>query len=189
MLLEYSCPMRWNTRSAPERSTRVAMPGYFASNAFATFSASGRSTEVYQTTLPSFLAASISACVTDSAAGACASTRVANALIAASAVPAFRMSRRDSVLGIAILPQVFVFVARLALARPRDLNLSAPGTFAAADAARFSHLAARFVPPRRQRATACRRPAQPYSRGCCRERHVGSRLPEWRSRRPARPTW
>src|SRR6267154_430053 len=26
MLLEYSCPMRWNTRSAPVRSTRTAMP-------------------------------------------------------------------------------------------------------------------------------------------------------------------
>src|SRR5664280_1350358 len=61
MLLAYSCPMRWNTRSAPLRSTRTATPGYLASKALATFSASGRSTEVYQTTLPSFLAASISA--------------------------------------------------------------------------------------------------------------------------------
>ena len=46
MLLEYSWPMRWNTRSAPVRSTRTATPGYFASNALAIFSASGRSTEV-----------------------------------------------------------------------------------------------------------------------------------------------
>ena len=87
--------MRWNTRSAPERSTRTAMPGYFASNALPTFSASGRSTEVYQTTLPSFLAASISAGVTLSAAGACALTRVANAAAPSAAEP-FRMSRRDS---------------------------------------------------------------------------------------------
>ena len=53
--------MRWNTRSAPVRSTRTATPGYFASNERATRSASGRSTEVYQTALPSFFAASISA--------------------------------------------------------------------------------------------------------------------------------
>ena len=46
MLLDRSWAMRVNTRSAPVRSTRTAMPGYFASNAFATFSASGRSTEV-----------------------------------------------------------------------------------------------------------------------------------------------
>ena len=62
--------MRWNTRSAPVRSTRAATPGYFASNERATRSASGRSTEVYQTALPSFFAASISAGVTASAAGA-----------------------------------------------------------------------------------------------------------------------
>src|SRR6266567_7575206 len=121
MLLEYSCPMRWNTRSAPERSTRVAIPGYFVSNAFAIFSASGRSTDVYQTTLPSFLATSISACVTGSAAGACANTRVANTLVAASAVPAFRTWRRDGVLGIVVLPQIFVFVARLAFVAPPRL--------------------------------------------------------------------
>ena len=35
MLEEYSWPMRWNTRSAPVRSTRTEMPGYFASNALA----------------------------------------------------------------------------------------------------------------------------------------------------------
>ena len=76
--------MRWNTRSAPERSTRTAMPGYFASNDFAIFSATDRSIDVYQTTLPSFLAASISAGVTASAAGA-AATRVEKAALAASA--------------------------------------------------------------------------------------------------------
>ena len=44
--LAYSWPMRWNTRSAPVRSTRTAMPGYFASNALAMRSATGRSIEV-----------------------------------------------------------------------------------------------------------------------------------------------
>src|SRR5262245_2640571 len=29
MPLAISCPMRWNTRSAPERSTRTVMPGNF----------------------------------------------------------------------------------------------------------------------------------------------------------------
>ena len=87
--------MRWNTRSAPERSTRTAMPGYFASNALPTFSASGRSTEVYQTTLPSFFAASISAGVDRFGRPAPArTTRVANAAAPSAVVP-FRMSRRD----------------------------------------------------------------------------------------------
>jgi hypothetical protein len=77
MRLAYSWPMRENTRSAPVRSTRTATPGYFVSNARATRSASGRSTDVYQTALPSFFAASIKAGVTASAGGAAASTRVA----------------------------------------------------------------------------------------------------------------
>src|ERR1051326_4580733 len=76
--------MRWNTRSAPERSTRTATPGYFASNDLAIFSATARSMDVYQTTLPSFLAASTSAGVTASAAGAAAG-RVAKAAVAARA--------------------------------------------------------------------------------------------------------
>ena len=46
MLEEYSWPMRWNTRSAPVRSVCTEIPGYFASKAFATFSATGRSVEV-----------------------------------------------------------------------------------------------------------------------------------------------
>ena len=32
MPLPCSCAMRWKIRSAPERSTRTAMPGYLASN-------------------------------------------------------------------------------------------------------------------------------------------------------------
>src|SRR5919197_3042974 len=72
MRLEYSWPMRWNSRSAPLRSTRTAMPGNFASNALAMRSAADRSIEVYQTTLPSFFAASIRAGVIASAGGAAA---------------------------------------------------------------------------------------------------------------------
>ena len=79
MLLPYSWPMRWNTRSAPVRSTRAATPGNLASKDLAIFSASGRSTDVYQTTLPSFLAASINAGVIALAGGAADSTLVENA--------------------------------------------------------------------------------------------------------------
>src|SRR5882724_543130 len=71
--------MRWNTRSAPERSTRTATPGYCASNDFAIFSATARSIEVYQTTLPSFFAAPLSAGVAGAAGGAAAITRVESA--------------------------------------------------------------------------------------------------------------
>ncbi len=60
MRLPYSWPMRWNTRSAPVRSTRGSDAGIFRiENNLATRSATGRSTEVYQTTLPSLVAASI----------------------------------------------------------------------------------------------------------------------------------
>ena len=62
--------MRWNSRSAPLRSTRTATPGYFASKVLAMRSAPARSIEVYQTTLPSFFAASISAGVIALAGGA-----------------------------------------------------------------------------------------------------------------------
>src|ERR1700722_20002748 len=78
MRLAYSWPMRWNTRSAPVRSTRTAMPEYFASNALATRSAAGRSSDVYQTALPSFLAASIRPGVMELAGGAAAITDDAN---------------------------------------------------------------------------------------------------------------
>src|ERR1700694_3277732 len=69
MRLGYSWPVRWNTPPARVRSTRTATPEYLASNALATRSAAGRSSEVYQTTLPSFLAASIKAGVTLLAGG------------------------------------------------------------------------------------------------------------------------
>src|SRR5664279_6660467 len=53
--------MRCSRRSAPLRSTLQVTPGYLASNDLPICSDSLRSIEVYQTTLPSFLAASISA--------------------------------------------------------------------------------------------------------------------------------
>src|ERR1035438_188925 len=119
MLLAYSWPMRWNTRSAPERSTRAAIPGNLASNAFAIFSASGRSTEVYQTTLPSFLAASISAGVIALAGGAADSTWVENVAPAASALEPISRSRRENF-------EPFIGVSSIALIllfRPREIFL------------------------------------------------------------------
>src|SRR5262245_57386115 len=98
MLLWYSWPMRWNTRSPPVRSTRTTMPGYLASNERAIFSASGRSTEVYQTTLPSFLAASINAGVTGEAGGAAARIGDANTVDDASADEPFRKRRRENLI-------------------------------------------------------------------------------------------
>ncbi len=63
------------------------MPGYFASKARATRSDTGRSIAAYQTTLPSFFAASIKAPVTAVGSGAAARTRVAaNALATAAAL-------------------------------------------------------------------------------------------------------
>src|SRR6185503_17786181 len=78
---------------ALEHALRAGTPGYLASKALPTFSDSGRSTEVYQTTLPSFFAASISAGVTASAAGAADTTRVDSAAVA-SAVEPCRSLRR-----------------------------------------------------------------------------------------------
>src|SRR5215813_4719321 len=44
-------------RSEPLRSTRTEIPEYLLSKSLATFSATGKSTDVYQTTFPSFSAA------------------------------------------------------------------------------------------------------------------------------------
>src|ERR1700732_2021168 len=82
-------------RSAPERSTRVAMPGYFISNVFAIFSATGKSTEVYQATLPSLRAASIRVGVIELASGGAAFSGEANAPNT-SAVDPFNRSRREN---------------------------------------------------------------------------------------------
>ena len=81
--------MRWNTRSAPVRSTRTSMPPNFSLNEAAIFSATDRSIEVYQTTLPSFFAASISCGVIASAGGASARAGEANTVPSASAVEPF----------------------------------------------------------------------------------------------------
>src|SRR5262245_13354016 len=86
MLLAYSWPIRWKMRSPPERSTRTAIPGYLASKALAMRSATGRSTAVYHTALPSFLAASISCGVT--LAGATVAAAAPGSEGAASAVTA-----------------------------------------------------------------------------------------------------
>src|SRR3954463_7006670 len=95
-LLAYSWPMRWNTRSAPVRSARTSMPN-FALNAAPIFSETDRSIEVYQTTLPSFFAASISCGVMASAGGASAREGEANTVPRASAVEPFRISRREGI--------------------------------------------------------------------------------------------
>src|SRR5664279_2742089 len=88
--------MRCSRRSAPLRSTLQVTPGYLASNALPICSDSFRSTEVYQTTLPSFLAASISAGVTALAGGAADSTRVENEAPATSALEPISKSRREN---------------------------------------------------------------------------------------------
>src|SRR6266516_3738905 len=111
MRLPYSWPMRWNTRSAPARSTRHATPGYFASNARAIFSATGRSTEVYQASLPSFCAAAISSGVIAAAGGAAAITRV-SATPSASAAEPISTSRRESFLPGIAFPVRFLHGSR-----------------------------------------------------------------------------
>src|SRR5512145_2926599 len=116
--------MRWNTRSAPVRSTRTATPGYLASNERAIFSANGRSTEVYQTTLPSAFAASISCGVTALAAGA-ADTTEANALDAANAVVPLSTSRREMI-GFRIV--VFSWIS-LSLSRAASSSAQHPAAF------------------------------------------------------------
>src|SRR5215469_16977063 len=120
MRAAYSWPTRWNTRSPPVRSTRTAMGAYFASKARATFSAAGRSSEVYQTTLPSFLAASIRAGVTELAGGAAARTEATKPPAASAAVP-LRTWRLES-LFILFLPWTFlVLLSHSALEQTADV--------------------------------------------------------------------
>src|SRR5712692_9223633 len=61
---------RWRIRSEPVRCTSTLIPGYAASKSLATFSALVSAREVYQTTLPSFLAASPRASWATAGAGA-----------------------------------------------------------------------------------------------------------------------
>ena len=76
------------------------MPPNFSLNEAAIFSDTDRSIEVYQTTLPSFFAASISCGVIASAGGACAREGEANTVPNASAAEALSepcsTSRRES---------------------------------------------------------------------------------------------
>src|SRR6185437_6109653 len=112
MLLPYSWPMRWNTRSAPVRSTRTATPGNLASNDLAIFSASGRSTEVYHTTLPSFFAASTSAGVMLVAGGAAAMTLAGNAAPAANALDPINKPRREIFKSFIGISSIVLFLSR-----------------------------------------------------------------------------
>ena len=88
--------MRCSRRSAPLRSTLHDTPGYLASKALPICSDNFRSIEVYQTTLPSFLAAAISSGVTLLAGGAADSTRVEKALPTASALDPISKPRRET---------------------------------------------------------------------------------------------
>src|SRR6185437_8923828 len=137
MLLEYSWPMRWNTRSAPVLSTRTETPGYFASKDLPIFSASGRSTEVYQTTLPSFLAASISCGVIALAGGAADMAFVEKAAPATSALEPISTSRREILDPIIDFPPCAVLVVS-----PLDLViLPVHGSGLAVNAAKQRRLA------------------------------------------------
>src|SRR6516165_3880654 len=114
------------------------MPGYRSSKALPIRSESLRSIEVYQTTLLSFLAASISAEVTAVAGGAVDSTWVEKAALAASAPEPTNRSRREILERFAMNPSQLLFVAS-PLAR---------GTFPVAVAAR-PRCPARCYRPRR----------------------------------------
>src|ERR1700676_3065023 len=101
MPLANSWAMRWNRRSEPARSTCTSIPGYCASNAFASFSPTGRSMEEYTTTLASLRAASTSAGVIDTGSGPAALDGVATAQSPKATEPLIR-SRLDIVFRIGI---------------------------------------------------------------------------------------
>src|SRR5450631_1928125 len=129
-LLAYSWPMRWNTRSAPVRSTRISMPPNFSLNDAAIFSETDRSIEVYQTTLPSFFAASINCGVMASAGGAAARATDANTVPSASAVEPFRTSRLESfcfLIASSLLAFPLSAERAAALGRQRQPDFGAPG--------------------------------------------------------------
>src|SRR3984957_14717149 len=128
-LLAYSWPMRWNTRSAPVRSTRTSMPPNFSRNAAEIRSATARSIEVYQTTLPSFFAASISCGVIASAGGASARAGAAKTVVNPAAAELFRSWRLENFRClIASLRLLFLSTERAAaLGRKIKPDLGAPG--------------------------------------------------------------
>src|SRR5262245_10828580 len=80
--------MRWKTRSEPERSTSIWMFGYSARNTLAIASATFTSTEVYQTTFPSFAAAAIIAGVVSCAKASPDSRTMENATTTRSSLHA-----------------------------------------------------------------------------------------------------
>src|SRR6185437_5176730 len=141
-LAEYSWPMRCSSRSAPLRSTLHCTPGNFASNAFPIVSDSLRSIEVYQTTLPSLFAASISAGVMALAGGAADINLVENAVPAASALEPISTSRRE-------IFEPFIDVSSIALfcrLAPTFIR-SARGSAPAEVLAKLHCLAEYFRPP------------------------------------------
>src|ERR1700730_5569237 len=85
MLAAYSWARRWNWRSEPVRSIRTAIPGYLASKPRATRSETGKSMAAYHTTLPSFLAAAMSAGVMVDGSGAAARNGAAKVVAARAA--------------------------------------------------------------------------------------------------------
>jgi len=99
-------PMRWNTRSAPVRSTRTAIP-IFRLERLGQFLGDRQIGRGVVDDLASFFAASISAGVTGSGGGASANTRVENAAPARTApVPlsTLRLESNSSCVSIACLP-------------------------------------------------------------------------------------
>src|SRR5947207_14056019 len=82
-------------RSAPERSTRQAMPGNFVSEARAIASENGKSRAAYQTILHSRRAASVRAGVITIGSGAAFARGAAHNVSPSAAVP-FRTRRRET---------------------------------------------------------------------------------------------
>src|SRR5579864_9054405 len=84
--------MRWNTRSDPDRSTSTSIFGYAALKACAIASATLTSTDEYQTTLPSFAAASsIAGVVSCASAGMATALHVSSPDISRRAIPVIRL--------------------------------------------------------------------------------------------------
>src|SRR5437879_4579430 len=124
-------------------------------------------------TLPSFWAAAISSGVMVVAGGAAAARGDANTVVAAAAPAPFRRSRLENLLRrIARFLLISTFL-RAGGCSTRTAIPAAPDSARAADGARLSRLAECSLAAPSRRAAACRRRAQPYSRGCCPERHSG----------------
>src|SRR5260370_42702289 len=108
------------------------MPPKFSLNAAEIFSDTDRSIEVYQTTLPSFFAASINCGVIASAGGASARAGAANTVPSATALEAFsapcKISRLESFRFFIACSCSFLAAQRpAALGRQREPDLGAPG--------------------------------------------------------------